>query len=183
MRVIYGEDASAHIKAAVCKVHPTFRGGLCGLSENPCSRNDSPIPLARAKPGRGRQYGTGWPGGPQLPGQCLFRGCTPRSPNGGPGAAALGAFWGLFRGEKFPAGGNRPATLERFRRTDPPAAGLGRCLHRPLRRRRECGGTNGFMQPPRLPREAAHAARADVARKGALASADASTAAVQRRRG
>ena len=27
-------------------------------------------------------------------------------PHGGPGAAAPGAFWGLFRGEKSPAGGS-----------------------------------------------------------------------------
>ena len=30
-------------------------------------------------------------------------------PNGGPGAAAPGAFWGLFRGEKSPAGGRGKA--------------------------------------------------------------------------
>ena len=40
-----------------------FRGSWSGLSENLCSRNSHPILLARAKPGRGRQYGTGQPGG------------------------------------------------------------------------------------------------------------------------
>ena len=56
MRVIYGEDASAHIKAAVCKVHPMFRGGLWGLSENHCSRNDSPITIPRFHwPARSRE--------------------------------------------------------------------------------------------------------------------------------
>ena len=34
----------------------------------------------------------------------------------GPGAAAPGAFWGLFRGEKSPAGGSPAAMPERFRR-------------------------------------------------------------------
>ena len=40
-------------KAAVCNFHLLFRGSGCGLSEKFCSRNDCPILLARAKPGRG----------------------------------------------------------------------------------------------------------------------------------
>ena len=56
-----------------------------------------------------------------------------RGAHGSPGAAAPGAFWGLFRGEKSPAGGKQAAMPERCRRTDPPAAGSGRCGHRPLR--------------------------------------------------
>ena len=69
-------------KTTVCSAHPTFWGSSCGLREIPCSRNGYPIPLARAKPGRGRQYGTGQPGGQQRLGRCLSLGCTPRSPKG-----------------------------------------------------------------------------------------------------
>ena len=35
-------------------------------------------------------------------------------PHGSPGAAAPGAFWELFRGEKFPAGGNKPHCQSAF---------------------------------------------------------------------
>ena len=71
-----------HAEITVCSIHPTFRGSRCGLRETLCSRSSQPILLARAKPGRGKQYGTGRPGGPQRLTQCLFRGCTPRSPKG-----------------------------------------------------------------------------------------------------
>ena len=59
----YGENGEIAQKTAVCTIYPTFRGSWCGLRETLCSRNGWPILLARAKPGRGRQYGTGQPGG------------------------------------------------------------------------------------------------------------------------
>ena len=78
----YGENGEIGQKAAVCSCCPVFRGSSCGLREKSCSRNGPPILLARAKPGRGREYGTGWPGGAQRIGQCRSLGCTPRGPMG-----------------------------------------------------------------------------------------------------
>ena len=63
MRAPTAEMGNSWAKTAVCNIQPLFRGSWCGFREKFCSRNSHPIPLARAKPGRGRQYETGRPGG------------------------------------------------------------------------------------------------------------------------
>ena len=104
----YGENGEIAQKTVVCKIHPLFRGSGCGLRETFCSRNNSPILLARAEPGRGRQYGTGQPGGPQRPERCLLRGCTPRSPTGDRGPLPP-AHFGNFSAVKSPPPEAKPA--------------------------------------------------------------------------
>ena len=102
----YGEDGKFARKTAVCGVQPLFRGSSCGLSENPCSRrpSDSTGP---------REAGKGWAvwGGTarwSVTARAMpLLGMHAAGSSGGPGAAAPGAFWGLFRGEKSPAGGWR----------------------------------------------------------------------------
>ena len=103
-------------KTAVCNVLPLFRGSWCGLREALRSRNGNPILLACAKPGRGRQYGTGQPGGAQRPGRCRSLGCTPRGPTGDRGPQPPARF-GDFSAVKSP----------------PPEAGekLPMCIHCP----------------------------------------------------
>ena len=113
-------------KTAVCSIHPAFRGSSCGLSEKFCSRNDCPIPLARAKPGRGRQYGAGQLGGAQRPGRCLFLGCTPRSPTGVRGPQPPARFRHFSAVKSAPLEEDKPDALAHLQRLGPPAAGAGR---------------------------------------------------------
>ena len=106
-----------------CRVrHPAlFRGNWCGLRESPRRRNDSAIPLSRAKQLRGSGYRTGHPGGTQLPAQCRFRRCTPRGPRGTGGRSPRRVLGTPHRAEKSPAGGS---TSRRSHRS---------CHQRPLR--------------------------------------------------
>ena len=48
-----------------------------------------------------------------------------RGPQGGPGAAAPGAFWGLFRGEKSPAGGKQAHDARALPSNRPACGGFG----------------------------------------------------------
>ena len=125
-RYLRRERQYLRVKTAVCSICPLSRGSWCDLSEHFCSRNDCPILLSRAKPGRGGRDGAGRPGGPRLPARCRFRGCTPRGPYGSPGAAAPGAFWELFCGEKFPAGGRPAHDTCAFSPNRPASGGCGR---------------------------------------------------------
>ena len=85
-----------------------FRGSWSGLSENLCSRNSHPILLARAKPGRGRQYGTGQPGGAYQLEQCRSLGCTPRSPKGVRGPQPPARFRHFSAVKSAPPEANKP---------------------------------------------------------------------------
>ena len=110
-------------------------------------------------------------------------------PQGSPGAAAPGAFWELFCGEKFPAGGKQGlrclstcgqhishapvvgvdyiSARIRFRFAGSliqTAVAYGRIYNAPLRRRRRSGSANSLAQPPHPPREAAKTARTRNAR-------------------
>ena len=89
-----------------CRVrHPAaFRGSSCGLRENFCSRTIVRFywPV-RSREGEGSMERDNPVecNGQEMP----LLGMHAAEPQGGPGAAAPGAFWGLFRGEKSPAGG------------------------------------------------------------------------------
>ena len=108
-------------KGAVCSIHPTFRGSGCGLRGKFCSRNGCPILLARAKPGRGGQYGTGRPGGAWRPKKCRSLGCTPRGLMGDRGPQPPARFGNFSAVKSSPPEANKPALPERCRRTDLPA--------------------------------------------------------------
>ncbi len=90
-----------------CRVrHPAaFRGSSCGLRENFCSRTIVRFywPV-RSREGEGSMERDNPVecNGQEMP----LLGMHAAEPQGGPGAAAPGAFWGLFRGEKSPAGGS-----------------------------------------------------------------------------
>ena len=116
----YGEDGAFARKN--CRVrHPAlFRGSQCGLRESPRRRNA----LRFYCPARSNEGAGGTGRDILVERNCLRNAASDdarRGTQGGPGAAAPGAFWGLFRGEKSPAGGS---TSRRSHRS---------CHQRPLR--------------------------------------------------
>ena len=99
-----------------------------------------------------------------------FLGMHAAQPHGSPGAAAPGAFWELYCGEKSPAGGRQTNIASMLSQTESGPRFHRRGAHRAsawLRRQ------SALAEQTRLWR-----VRADVARKGALPVADAATAAV-----
>ena len=101
----YGEDGAFARKN--CRVrHPAlFRGNWCGLRESPRRRNA----LRFYCPARSNEGAGGTGQDILVERNCLRDAASDdarRGAQGGPGAAAPGAFWGLFRGEKSPAGGS-----------------------------------------------------------------------------
>ena len=91
-------------KAAVCKIYPCSEAVRAAFVETPVAVTANRFYWpARSREGAG-SMGRDSP----VERNCL-RNASPwdarRAAQGSPGAAAPGAFWGLFRGEKSPAGG------------------------------------------------------------------------------
>ena len=165
MRAPTAMSERLRVKAVVCKIEPLFRGSSCGLRGNPRSRNDCPILLARAKPGRGGQYGTGWPGGAYRPGRCLSLGCTPRSPRESGGRSPRRVLGTPHRAKSPPPEADKPTSPVCFRRPNRGrdstvgariARPLGCDFCAPASMRPACGGCGPMWASAPTPCRATH---------------------------
>ena len=113
MRVIYGEDGEIARKNCRVQDSPYVSGAVRAALE----KSSVAVTalrfywLARSREGVGVWNGMAW--WSVTTWEMPLPGMHAAGPNGGPGAAAPGAFWGLFCGEKSPAGGRQGSVATR----------------------------------------------------------------------
>ena len=98
-------SGSMRVKTAVCGIPPRSVAVRAALEKTSVAVRLSDF-TGPSEAGKGKAVWNGITRWSVTARKCRSLGCTPRSPKGDRGPQPPGAFWGLFRGEKSPAGGS-----------------------------------------------------------------------------